>query len=65
MCISFTAKHPQAFRKSLMSFSSISKTISNMYTYPFHTQLERKTLVESHDDKPKDQRNFYTWTAIF
>ena len=24
-----------------------------------------KTLVESHDKKPKDQRNFYTWTTTF
>ena len=40
---------------------------SNLYTYLFNQQLVMKTLVESHDKKPKDQRNFYMWTikAVF
>ena len=33
MCISFSVKHPQTFRKSWMSLSNMSRTISNMYTF--------------------------------
>ena len=65
MCASFSVKHPQTFRESRMSLSNMSGTISNMYTYPFNPQLVTKTYAESHDKKPKDQRNFYTWTVIF
>ena len=48
-----------------MSLSNMSRTISNISTFPFNPQLMIKTLVESHDKKPKDQRNFYTWTTTF
>ena len=65
MCISFSVKHPQIFWESWMSLSNMSRTISNMYTYPFNPKLVIKTLVENHDKKPKDQRNFYMWTIIF
>ena len=47
-----------------MSFSSKSKTIPNMYTYPFNPQLVTKTYVENHDKKPKDQTNVYMWTIV-
>ena len=43
----------------------MSRTIFNMYTYPFNPQLLIKTYVESHDKKAKDQRNFHMWTFIF
>ena len=36
-----------------------------MYTYPFDPQLVLKTIFESLDKKPKDQRTFFTWTIIF
>ena len=65
MCIAFSAKHPQIFCESWMSLSNMSRTISNMYTYPFNPQLLIKALVENHDKKPKDQRNFYMWTITF
>ena len=68
MCISFSVKHPQTFQKSWLSLPNMSRTISNMYTYPFNPQLLIKTQVESHDKKPKDQRNIYniyTWSVIF
>ena len=57
MCISFSVKHSQTFWELWMSWS-------NLYTYLFNQQLVMKTLVESHDKKPKDQRNFYMWTII-
>ena len=43
MCTSFSVKHAQTFWKSLMSLSNMSRTISNMYTYLFNTQLVIKT----------------------
>ena len=39
-------------------------SLSNLYTYLFNQQLVIKTSVESHDKKPKDQRNFYMWTIM-
>ena len=65
MCISFSVKHPQIFWESWMSLSNMSRTISNIYTYPFNPQLVIKTYVENHDKKPKDQRNFYMLTITF
>ena len=50
-------QNSQAFWESWMSWS-------NLYTYLFNQQLVMKTWVESHDKKPKDQRNFYMWTII-
>ena len=49
MCIPFNVKHPQ----------NMSRTISNMYTYPFNPQLVIKTSAItlsniSHDKKQKD-----------
>ena len=55
--------HPQTFRESSMSLSNMSRTISNVHTYPFNSQLVMK--FEGHDKKPKDQRNFYMWTIFF
>ena len=46
MCISFSVKHPQAFRESQMSFSNMSRTISSMCTYPFNLKYVIKTKVE-------------------
>ena len=57
MCISFSVKHSQTFWESWMSWS-------NLYTYLFKQPLMMKTRVESHDKKPKDQRNLYMWTVI-
>ena len=34
----------------------------NICIYP---TIDVKTQVENHDEKPKDQRNFYIWTVIF
>ena len=68
MCISFSVKHPQTFQKSWLSLPNMSRTISNMYTYPFNPQLLIKTQVESYDKKSKDQRNIYniyTWPIVF
>ena len=68
MCISFSVKNPQTFPKSWLSLPNMSRTISNMYTYPFNPQLLIKTQVESHDKKSKDQRNIYniyTWPVVF
>ena len=65
MWIAFSVKHPKIFWESWMSLSNMSRTISNIYTYPFNPQLVIKTYVENHDKKPKDQRNFYMWTIIF
>ena len=68
MNISFSVKHPKAFQKSWLSLPNMSRIISNMYTYPFNPQLLIKTQVESHDKKPKDQRNIYniyTWPIAF
>ena len=36
MCISFSAKHLQIFFESRMSLSNMSRTISNIYSYPFN-----------------------------
>ena len=57
ICILFSVKHLQTFWESWMS-------LSNVYTYPFNQQLVMKTYVESHDKKPKDQKNFYMWTIM-
>ena len=38
ICIAFNVKHPQTFWESCMSLSNVSKTICNMYTYPFNSQ---------------------------
>ena len=65
ICISFSVKHPQTFRESWMSLSNSLRTISDMYTNPFNTQLVIKTSVESHDKKPKDQMNFYILGQLF
>ena len=65
MCISFSVKHPQTFRKSRVSLPNMFGTILNMYTYLFNLRLVMKTQVESHDKKPKHQKNFYTWTVVF
>ena len=43
MVIAFSIKHPQIIWESLMSLSNMSRTISNMYTYPFNPQLVIKT----------------------
>ena len=43
MCISFSDKHPQTSWESRLSLSNMSRTISNMYTYPFNPQLVIKT----------------------
>ena len=48
-----------------MSLSNSLRTISDMYTNPFNTQLVIKTSVESHDKKPKDQMNFYILGQLF
>ena len=65
MCTSLRVKNPQTFQKSWLSFPNMSRTISTMYTYPFNPQLLIKTQVESHDKKPKDQMNIYTWPIVF
>ena len=39
-------------------------SLPNVYTYPFNQQLVMKTYLESHNKKPKDQRNFYMWTIM-
>ena len=65
MCISFSVKHPKIFWELWIIFSNMSRTISNMYKYPFNLQLVIETLVENHDKKPRDQRNFYIRTSIF
>ena len=65
MCISLSVKYPQIFWESSVSLPNISRTTSNIYTYPFNPQLVIKTYVENHGKKPKDQRNFYTWTITF
>ena len=57
ICILFSVKHLQTFWESWMS-------LSNVYTYPFNQQLVMKTYVESHDKKPKVQRNFYMWSIM-
>ena len=59
MWFSFSVKHPQIFWESWMSLSNMSRTISNIYTYPFNSQFVIKTLVENHDKKTKDQRFFF------
>ena len=41
MCVSFSVKHPQIFCELWMSLSS---TISNIYTYPFNSQLVLKKI---------------------
>ena len=43
MCISFSVKHPKIFWESWMSLSNMSRTISDIYTYPFNPQLVIKT----------------------
>ena len=43
ICISFSVKHTQIFRESLMSLSNMPEIISNMYTYPLNPQLVMKT----------------------
>ena len=43
MYISFSVKHPQIFEESWMSLPNMSRTISNMYTYPFNSRLVMKT----------------------
>ena len=43
MCISFSVKHPQIFWESSVSLSNISRTTSNIYTYPFNPQLVIKS----------------------
>ena len=43
MCISFSVKHPQIFWESSVSLSDISRTTSNIYTYPFNPQLVIKS----------------------
>ena len=60
MRISFSVKYPQTFQKSWMILLNMSRTISNTYIYPFNPQLLIKKQVESHDKKPKDQRNIYS-----
>ena len=68
MCISLRVKNPQTFQKSWLSLPNMSRTISNMYTHPFKPKLLTKTQIESHDKKPKDQRNIYniyTWPIVF
>ena len=64
MSISFSVKDPQTFRESRMSLPNMPRTISNMCAYPVNQQFVIKTSW-SHDKKPNDQRNFYTWTVIF
>ena len=67
-CAFNSVKNPQTFQKSWLSLPNMSRTISNMYTYPFKPQLLTKTQIESHDKKPKDQRNIYniyTWPIVF
>ena len=46
-------------------FTQYVRNYYHMYTYPFNPQLVIKAQGESHDKKPKDQRNFYTLTAIW
>ena len=36
-----------------MSLSYMSRTVSNVYTYPLNTKLMIKKSVETHDKKPK------------
>ena len=43
MCISFSVKHPHTFQELCMSWSNMSRNISNMCTYPFNPQLVIKT----------------------
>ena len=52
----------------------MSRTISNMYTYPFNPQLLIKTQVESHDKNQKIKGTFITfvlgplffkWVGVF
>ena len=63
MCILFSVKHLQKFQVSGMSLFNMSRTICNMYTFPFNLPFVIK--VESHDKKAKDQRSFETQTIIF
>ena len=57
ICILLSVKHLQTFWESWMS-------LFNVYTYPFNQQFVMKTCIQSHDKKPKDQRNFYMWTIM-
>ena len=43
VCLSFSVKHPQIFWESSMSLFNMSRTISNIYTYPCNPQLVIKT----------------------
>ena len=43
MCLSFSVKHSQIFWESPMSLSNMSRTICNIYAYPFKPQLVIKT----------------------
>ena len=47
MCIAFSVKHPRIFWKSWMSLFNMSRTISDMYTYPFNPQLVMKSSRKS------------------
>ena len=43
ICLLFSVKHPQIFWESCMSLFNMSRTVSNIYTYPFNPQLVIKT----------------------
>ena len=48
-----------------MSLFNMSRTISNIDTYPFNPQLVIKREAKNHEKKPKDQMNFCMWTITF
>ena len=48
-----------------MSLSNMSITYFQYVNISIYPTIDVKTQVENHDEKPKDQRNFYIWTVIF
>ena len=65
MCISFSVKHLPIFWELWMSLSNMSITYFQYVNICIYPTIDVKTQVENHDEKPKDQRNFYIWTVIF
>ena len=57
VCISFSVKYPQIFWESSMSLFNMSRTLSNMYTYPFNPQyvIKHKQKLMIRNRKIKGQ----------
>ena len=71
MCIAIIVKNPQIFWESWMSLSIMSRTISNMYTYPINPQMVIKHMWKVMIRNQKIKRTFicgalcFKWMGVF